>query len=159
MDWMVSRLAVFSYKLKEQNIYQYEIRSLMFLFCLDCVQATSHARQPLRQQITLFSFQMRSRISIRGCVGPSVRRSFGRSVGRSVTSIFDRGFRCFEACRDLLLPLPNRTRLRQPCIRLCSKSASFLNSFPPKKTKNKAVCTAILVACGWAKAVISLCKP
>ena len=35
-----------------------------------------------------------------------------RSVRRTVTSIFDRRFRGFDICRDLLLPLPNCTRQR-----------------------------------------------
>ena len=37
--------------------------------------------------------------------------SVGWSIGRCHL-IFDRVFCCFEACRDSLLPLPNRTRLR-----------------------------------------------
>merc|ERR1719173_92690 len=39
-------------------------------------------------------------------------RSVRPSVRPSVTSIFDCVFCCFEACRNSLLPLPNRTRLR-----------------------------------------------
>ena len=44
---------------------------------------------------------------------------FHLSVHPLVTSIFDSGFCCFKACRDLLLPLPNRTQLRYLCIRPC----------------------------------------
>ena len=41
------------------------------------------------------------------------------SVYPLVTSIFGNGFCCFKACRDLLLPLPNRTQLRSLCIWPC----------------------------------------
>ena len=37
--------------------------------------------------------------------GPLVGQVVRRSVSPSVTSIFDREFRCFEACNDSLLPL------------------------------------------------------
>ena len=49
-----------------------------------------------------------------------------------VTSIFDSGFCCFKACRDLLFPLPNRTQLRQPCIRPCLSLDWVYCSQPPQ---------------------------
>ena len=67
--------------------------------------------------IGLVHFQSRARDSIRCYVG----RSVSLLVSWSVTSNFDRVFCCFEAFRDSLLPLPNRTQLIQPCIRLCLK--------------------------------------
>ena len=63
---------------------------------------------------TLGHFQSRARDSIRRYVGRSVCRSIGR-----YHLILGRVFCCFEASRDSILPLPNRTRLRQPCIRPC----------------------------------------